>query len=93
MHKSKNHAKCNLNIYLVFVGIPHLYHHLKKVIFLGSFYKFFDTVEVSTDDKLQELFNGDKLTFKLTYDEEKAKEVGVKFTSDTVVYTVKGLED
>lgn len=55
--------------------------------------KFFDTVEVSTDDKLQELSNGDKLTFKLTYDEEKAKEIGVKFTTDTVVYTVKGLGD
>lgn len=55
--------------------------------------KFFDTVELNTDDKLHELSNGDKITFKLTYDEDKAKEVGVKFTADTVVYTISGLGD
>ena len=46
-----------------------------------------------TADKETELSNGDEIVIEISFDNEEAKEYGLKFTGETYTYTVKGLEE
>lgn len=52
-----------------------------------------DAVDYSTDDKTDELSNGDKITVNLTADNDRLKAYGIKFDESPLVYVVDGLQE
>lgn len=51
-----------------------------------------ELIEVSAE-KESDLSNGEEIEIEISFDNEEAKEYGIKFTGDTYIYKVKGLDE